>query len=191
MRRSYVLSSGVKISVPYGVNLNRNFPIGWGQYGSSSPYNTAGNYWGISAGSEPETKVMVNAIKTLKPKFHIDFHDWGAPLTAASGNKTLVLKVNQTQNNYFASVKPKYNGKLLAPYPLQYYGGLAGGTFACESQGLGIGCTSMLVELDPATDSQFRTGTYTACPTWAIQQYYYPKVKGLLLGTLDNTAIKI
>jgi hypothetical protein len=189
MRRSYILSTGKTISVTYGVNLNRNFPIGWGQYGSPNPCNSGGNYWGISAGSEPETQVLVNAIKTLKPKFHIDFHDWEAPLTPAYGNKTLVLAVNQTQNNYFASVKPKYKGTLLTPYLLKYEV-LAPSTFVRESQGLGIGCTSMLVELDPARDPQFRTGIYTACPLWAIQQYYYPKVKGLLLGTLDATAIK-
>jgi g-D-glutamyl-meso-diaminopimelate peptidase len=186
-RRSYVLPNGTTINVPYGVNLNRNFPIGWGTYGSTNPADSGQNYMGLYAGSEPETQALTSATRTFKPKIHVDFHNWGAPLTAGYGDKSLITAISQTQQNYFNTVKPTYKGIPLTPYPLQY-SGLAGGTWVCQTQGMNIGCTSILVELDPATDSQFRTGRYTACPVWAVQQYYYPKSKGLLLGTLDNTA---
>lgn len=186
-RRSYILPNGTTINVAYGVNLNRNFPVGWGQYGSPNPADSAENYWGLYGGSEPETQALINAARSFKPKIHVDFHDWGAPLTPGYGDKSLITAINQSQQNYFSTTKPTCNGVALTPYPLKYEG-LAGGTWVCQTQAMNISCTSILVELDPATDPQFRSGSLTTCPLWAIQQYYYPKSKGLLLGTLDNTA---
>jgi hypothetical protein len=59
------------------VNLNRNFPVGWGRSGSSSP--TSDEYRGPSAGSEPETQALVNVFETYQLKFYINTHMYGGP----------------------------------------------------------------------------------------------------------------
>jgi hypothetical protein len=59
------------------VNLNRNFPVGWGSSGSSS--KTSDEYRGPSAGSEPETKALISVFKTYKLKFYINTHMYGGP----------------------------------------------------------------------------------------------------------------
>jgi hypothetical protein len=59
------------------VNLNRNFPVGWGRSGSSSP--ASDEYRGPSAGSEPETQALVNVFKTYQLTFYINTHMYGGP----------------------------------------------------------------------------------------------------------------
>lgn len=60
----------------YGVDLNRNYPFLWGQCGASTN-ETSNTYRGPSAGSEPETITMRNAIERLRPEIYIDFHSSG------------------------------------------------------------------------------------------------------------------
>jgi carboxypeptidase A2 len=60
----------------YGVDLNRNWGVGWGGEGSSgNPCSET--YRGTAAFSEPETQAMRNFI-TARPqiKAHIDFHSY-------------------------------------------------------------------------------------------------------------------
>jgi len=59
------------------VNLNRNFPVGWGESGSTS--RTSDEYMGPSAGSEPETKALIDVFKTYNLKFYINSHMYGGP----------------------------------------------------------------------------------------------------------------
>lgn len=60
----------------YGVDLNRNMPVGWG--GSSSSSNvTDMSYKGPSPGSEPESQALINLFETYKPKFHLNYHYGG------------------------------------------------------------------------------------------------------------------
>ena len=59
------------------VNLNRNFPVGWGTTGSSDITST--EYRGPSAASEPETKALINVFKNYKPKFYVNTHTYGGP----------------------------------------------------------------------------------------------------------------
>jgi len=61
------------------VNLNRNFPVGWGRSGSSDPNDRNGEYRGPSAGSEPETQALINVFKTYKPIFYVNTHMYGGP----------------------------------------------------------------------------------------------------------------
>ncbi|KAI9012343.1 hypothetical protein DFJ74DRAFT_734274 [Hyaloraphidium curvatum] len=61
----------------YGVDLNRNFPVHWGETGSSSlPFSEI--YQGPSAGSEPETQAIMSFSRSL-PNLtaSIDFHSFG------------------------------------------------------------------------------------------------------------------
>jgi len=50
----------------YGVDLNRNWPTGWGVRGGGSSSPTSSTYWGTKALSEPETQALENFIKTRK-----------------------------------------------------------------------------------------------------------------------------
>ena len=60
----------------FGVDLNRNYPFLWGRCGASTNTNSQ-IYRGPSAGSEPETKTMMNLARRLRPEIYIDFHSYG------------------------------------------------------------------------------------------------------------------
>jgi hypothetical protein len=62
-----------------GVDLNRNYPFGWGQVGSSKkPMHKW--YRGPSAGSEPETKAMMELAGRERFAAAISFHTFGTEL---------------------------------------------------------------------------------------------------------------
>lgn len=50
-----------------GVDLNRNYPFGWGFYGNSSGTFSSEIYRGLSAGSEPENQSVVAYINSIFP----------------------------------------------------------------------------------------------------------------------------
>lgn len=60
----------------YGVDLNRNYPFGWGTCKGSSGSQAAQDYRGPSAASEPETQVMMNLVKEIRPVFNISYHSY-------------------------------------------------------------------------------------------------------------------
>jgi hypothetical protein len=87
-RANYILAHNYVLIIPVvdnlvsrvnenHVNLNRNFPVGWGTSSSSS--STSLEYRGPSAGSEPETKALIKVYSTYKPKFYINAHMYGGP----------------------------------------------------------------------------------------------------------------
>jgi hypothetical protein len=73
MRRNYTAEEGGPLNVPYGVDLNRNAPTGFGGSGNASPLNNY-EYRGISGGSEPETKAYMNAMNKYKPNVYMNVH---------------------------------------------------------------------------------------------------------------------
>ncbi|MBC7540362.1 MAG: hypothetical protein H7281_16180 [Bacteriovorax sp.] len=60
----------------YGVDINRNYPYAWGSCNGSSGNKSAQDYRGASAGSEPETQVMMNFVKEIRPVFDISYHSY-------------------------------------------------------------------------------------------------------------------
>ncbi len=60
----------------YGVDINRNYPYAWGSCNGSSGYKSAQDYRGPSAASEPETQVMMNLVKEIRPVFDISYHSY-------------------------------------------------------------------------------------------------------------------
>ena len=50
-----------------GVDLNRNYPFGWGFFGGSNGSPSAETYRGSSAGSEPENQAIVNYLNSIFP----------------------------------------------------------------------------------------------------------------------------
>ena len=60
----------------YGVDLNRNYPAGWGSCNGSSANRSSQTYRGPEPGSEPETKAMMNFISKVRPVFDISYHSY-------------------------------------------------------------------------------------------------------------------
>ncbi|MFZ4714946.1 MAG: M14 family zinc carboxypeptidase [Bacteriovoracaceae bacterium] len=60
----------------YGVDINRNYPYAWGSCNGSSGSQGAQDYRGPSPASEPETQVMMNLVKEIRPVFDISYHSY-------------------------------------------------------------------------------------------------------------------
>lgn len=58
----------------YGVDLNRNYPYGWGLNSGSSNDPCSETYRGLSAGSEPETQAIMTFINQVRPKIAFSMH---------------------------------------------------------------------------------------------------------------------
>jgi len=60
----------------YGVDINRNYTYAWNTCNGSSGSQFAQDYRGPSAGSEPETQVMMAFVARIKPVFSISYHSY-------------------------------------------------------------------------------------------------------------------
>ncbi len=60
----------------YGVDINRNYPYAWNSCRGSSGSRYAQDYRGESAGSEPETRVMMNFVQSIRPVLSISYHSY-------------------------------------------------------------------------------------------------------------------
>lgn len=77
----------------YGVDINRNYPFAWGSCNGSSGAKFAQDYRGPSPASEPETQVMMNLVKEIRPVFDISYHSYSELVIYPLG-----CKGEQTQN---------------------------------------------------------------------------------------------
>lgn len=92
----------------YGVDINRNYPFAWGTCNGSSPFKNAQDYRGPSAASEPETKVMMNFVKEIRPVFDISYHSYSELVIYPMG-----CNGQRTQNADVVEGLGKEMGKLL------------------------------------------------------------------------------
>jgi hypothetical protein len=60
----------------YGVDINRNYPYKWGACSGSSGTQSAQDYRGPSAASEPETQAMMNLVSRINPVMSISYHSY-------------------------------------------------------------------------------------------------------------------
>ena len=60
----------------YGVDINRNYPFAWASCNGSSSSRSAQDYHGESAASEPETRVMMDFVKSVSPVMSISYHSY-------------------------------------------------------------------------------------------------------------------
>ena len=60
----------------YGVDINRNYPVGWNSCNGSSSNTGAQDYRGTAPASEPETQAMMNFVASIKPVFNISYHSY-------------------------------------------------------------------------------------------------------------------
>jgi hypothetical protein len=58
----------------FGVDLNRNYPYGWGLNSGSSGTPSSDTYRGPSAGSEPETQAVMTLVNAIDPKISFSNH---------------------------------------------------------------------------------------------------------------------
>ncbi len=58
----------------YGVDLNRNYPSNWNGCNGSSGSTWSQTYRGPNPASEPETNVMMDFVKEIRPVFNISYH---------------------------------------------------------------------------------------------------------------------
>lgn len=63
----------------HGVDLNRNFDMGWNEFGGSKVPG-AEKYKGTDPGSEPESAALISLTKELSPKAAISYHASGSVL---------------------------------------------------------------------------------------------------------------
>lgn len=63
-------------SSTWGVDLNRNYPAYFNHCSGSSGSKSSQTYRGPHAGSEPETKAMMNLVSTYKPVLSISYHSY-------------------------------------------------------------------------------------------------------------------
>lgn len=59
-----------------GVNLNRNYPFHWNDRGTD-PLPYGANYAGPSAGSEPETKLVMSVLDAVDVRAYVSYHCCG------------------------------------------------------------------------------------------------------------------
>ncbi|WP_394839979.1 carboxypeptidase regulatory-like domain-containing protein [Pendulispora rubella] len=59
-----------------GVDINRNYPYAWGSCNGSSGSASSETYRGPSAGSEPETNVLMNHVAATRPVIDISYHSY-------------------------------------------------------------------------------------------------------------------
>ena len=71
-----------------GVDINRNFPVGWKF--QSSPYSVF--YSGTRPGSEPETRAVMDLTRAVKPDFAISLHSPGRNILYPWGYKKEEIK---------------------------------------------------------------------------------------------------
>jgi hypothetical protein len=60
----------------FGVDINRNYPNGWGSCGGSSGSRFSDQYRGKSPGSEEETQALMGLVKRIRPVFDISYHSY-------------------------------------------------------------------------------------------------------------------
>lgn len=58
----------------FGVDLNRNYPYGWGDDQGSSNDPCSETFRGLSANSEPESQSVMNFIQLIRPKIAFSMH---------------------------------------------------------------------------------------------------------------------
>ncbi len=103
----------------YGVDINRNYPGSWNTCNGSSSRQSAQDYRGPEAGSEPETQAMMNFVSEITPVFNISYHSYSELVLYPYGCRPL-----KAENNVIANIG-KEMGTLLkykagTPWELLY-----------------------------------------------------------------------
>jgi carboxypeptidase T len=136
----------------YGVDLNRNYPIGWGEADSSDDPN-ASTYRGERPFSEPETEAMRTLFQRERVVAHVDFHAFSQVIVYPWSHQ----RADPPDRDVFAAIADDMRTAMTAAHGQRYtvrpgselrVG--AGGTAADWSYAT-YGALAFLVELRPAS----------------------------------------
>ncbi|MGE0870363.1 MAG: M14 metallopeptidase family protein [Kofleriaceae bacterium] len=135
----------------YGVDLNRNYDVGWGGAGSS-PDRSSPNYRGEHPSSEPETQAMRSLFERANVAAHIDFHSYSQVIVYPWSYQ----RAEPDDRTAFEAIAARMSEALEArqgqPYAIRPGSQLktgAGGTLGDWAYGA-TGALSFLIELRPA-----------------------------------------
>lgn len=139
----------------FGVDLNRNYPVGWGGRGSSSNKRSQ-IYRGRTAFSEPESLAMWRLFETESIVAHIDFHSfsqlvlhpWNFARRPAPDRDRLAALADALASAIFSVHEKRYEVQSGA----ELYA--AGGTMSDWAYAE-AGATSFTIELRPARGGGF------------------------------------
>ena len=99
----------------HGVDLNRNFLVGWGGPGSS--HNTRSEiYAGEYAFSEPETSAVRDLVRREHVALHVDFHAYGQLLLYPWGYTSAPAK----DRDRFTGMGDRIASAMFAPHETRY-----------------------------------------------------------------------
>lgn len=134
----------------YGVDVNRNYGVAWGESGSS-PDRASPNYRGEHAFSEPEARAMKALFDAESIRAHIDFHSYSQVILYPWSHQ----KAPPPDRDAFAAIADRMSSAIHAqhgePYAIRAGAELAsgiGGTLGDWAYGE-HGARSFLVELRP------------------------------------------
>ncbi len=98
----------------YGVDINRNYPYNWNTCSGSSGSTFSQTYRGTSAGSEPETQVLMSLVKNIHPVFDISFHSYSELVIypyGCPGQHTATKEVVEGIGQELANLLPSDDGQ--------------------------------------------------------------------------------
>ncbi|MBP3878699.1 MAG: hypothetical protein J6D46_00080, partial [Lachnospiraceae bacterium] len=109
---SYLLTFGANAS---GVDISKNFPAGWSKYTGGAVQPSFEGYKGPSAGSEPETQAVMNAVNDqtkgvviYRATGNVIYWDYGAEGTVYEEAEHLAESLS-TRSEYPLTALPKYD----------------------------------------------------------------------------------
>jgi hypothetical protein len=149
----------------YGVDLNRNFEVGWSRISCTSSQV----YSGPSPASEPETKALKEAFEEYKPDFYVNTHCGAGPYLSyyIGGDRSLALET-------VSRIRSVSYDMGITPYPVRTMGSNG---FAIGDAGR-IGISSWLIELEGSGTCW----SHTSRLYQDLVNIYYPKCLAIFLA---------
>ncbi|MBU6153521.1 MAG: zinc carboxypeptidase [Bdellovibrionales bacterium] len=98
----------------YGVDINRNYPYAWNSCRGSSGSRYAQDYRGEGAASEPETQVMMNYVRSIRPVMSVSYHSYSEIVIypyGCEGQRTETREVVEKIGKELASKLKKDDGR--------------------------------------------------------------------------------
>ena len=156
-----------------GVDLNRNFPLGWSSV-DNNVYAPANYYFkGYSEASEPETQCMINLCRSNSFEFMLSFHVagecvyWGDTFNTVYNSQFRAFAQKITDPTGFRLLEPSYD--------INSYGGGFENWFRYEFSRPGF-CVE-LMDKDkleyPVTDSALQN--FESAVRWKVTKYIIPE----------------
>ena len=136
----------------YGVDLNRNYSVAWGEAGSSND-KTSSTYRGEAPFSEPETRAVRQPVRDRRVSAAIDFHSFSQVIVYPWSHQ----RAEPADRDAFAAIADRMTTAMFAHAPHRYRGspGLpslrTGASGTVGDWAYAHGALSFLIELRPSS----------------------------------------